>query len=141
MSQAYSNDDCSRGPVSTMPGHVCVAADGAKCMDHDDRAATHRVQGETDSFGCEYLHFCAECFDKYKAEVAAAREQEANTERRCDWCAKMAKGVRLARDYDEGSAGPLYDVCPACLVRQSIAAEEEMEAMEANDPYHDDWSD
>lgn len=41
------------------------------CDDHPDRPATHRVQGETDSFGCEYIDWCQECHDKYLAEREA----------------------------------------------------------------------
>ncbi len=51
--------DVSSGPVSTMPGHRQGSPSGVAC-DHDGclRDATVRVQGETDSFGAEYLDFC-----------------------------------------------------------------------------------
>jgi len=35
------------------------------CDDHQDRPATHRIQGETDSFGCEYIDWCDECYTNY----------------------------------------------------------------------------
>jgi len=76
------------------------------CDDHPDVPAVARVQGETDSFGCEMYDVCQVCLDEiksYKPEPAA-----------CDWCGKVAK-LSPQRDYDEGMCGRVYDVCSPCI--------------------------
>ena len=62
--------DISSSRVSTRSGSHHKVPEGATCDDHPDRPATHRVQGETDSFGCEYIDWCQECHDKYLAYLA-----------------------------------------------------------------------
>lgn len=98
------------GPVRTLPGASLDLPDGAMCDDHPDRKAVANIQGETDSFGCETHYCCEECLADLRAERAAQREEI----RRCDWCKRDAKDLRPTRDIDEGMAGPVYDVCPAC---------------------------
>lgn len=58
--------DISSGRVMTRTGSHHKVPAGATCDDHPDRPAVHRVQGETDSFGCEYIDWCQECYDKYQ---------------------------------------------------------------------------
>lgn len=113
------------GPISTLPGaHHSVPA-GVMCDEHADRPATHRVQGETDSFGAELNDMCDECHAAYKREMAeTATERATGT---CDWCGRSATDLRPRRDYEEGSYGRLYDVCGACIRRQNEEAEEELE--------------
>ncbi len=57
--------DCSASRVSTRTGSHHKVPKGMMCDDHQDRPATHRVQGETDSFGCEYIDWCDECYEGY----------------------------------------------------------------------------
>ncbi|TKI01529.1 hypothetical protein FCN80_26365, partial [Martelella alba] len=64
--------DISNGPVSTLPGQFSGVPAGVKCDEHHDRDAVKRVQGETDSFGCEYYDMCQECLDKYRQEIKEA---------------------------------------------------------------------
>ena len=59
--------DCSMSRVFTRSGSHHKVPAGTMCDDHQDRPATHRIQGETDSFGCEYIDWCDECYDKYLA--------------------------------------------------------------------------
>ncbi|VWB08175.1 hypothetical protein [Burkholderia lata] len=113
------------GPISTLPGaHHSVPA-GAMCDDHPDRPATHRVQGETDSFGSELNDMCDECYAEYKAAMAETAAERATG--RCDWCDRHATDLRSARDYDEGSYGRVYDVCAACRKRQNDDLQEELD--------------
>ena len=56
--------DISTSRVPTRTGSLHKVPKGAMCDDHTDRPATRRVQGETDSFGCEYIDMCDECHDK-----------------------------------------------------------------------------
>ena len=46
------------GRISTLPGSGHKVPDGTMCDNHPDRLATHRVQGETDSFGSEMNDMC-----------------------------------------------------------------------------------
>jgi hypothetical protein len=109
------------GPISTLPGaHYSVPA-GAMCDDHPDRPATHRVQGETDSFGCELIDMCDECHSEWKAYRDTPQGGV------CDWCGKHADKLRPRRDYDEGMCGRVYDVCVPCITRANQEAEEDLE--------------
>lgn len=105
------------GPISTLPGTRYALPDGATCDQHPDRPAVARVQGETDSFGCEMTDLCAECL---REERSAEPHVGA-----CDWC--KAENVKLGprRDADEGMYGPVYYVCKPCADRdeQCLRAE------------------
>lgn len=103
----------SNGPVRTMPGSASSVEPGTMCDQHPDRPAVFRIQGETDSFGCEYFFVCQECKD----EVDDARDAARQEERYCGGCNSMKKDVHPVRDYDEGTSGPLYYRCPACCVK------------------------
>lgn len=130
--------NCSHGPVSTMPGSIHKVPSGQTCDKHTDRMATFRVQGETDSFGAEYVDMCDEC----KAEFQAAKE-ELNPGY-CQWCGKHADDRKPTRDYDEGMSGPVYDVCQPCRQAASDRAHAELEEMRAECPILDnldDWDD
>jgi len=61
-----NNDDASRGPVSTLPGNTIKISGSRHCDCHPWRLAEYRVQGETDSFGCEYTYSCQMCHDLEK---------------------------------------------------------------------------
>ena len=120
--------ECSNCPVSTLPGTVMSMPidPGTKCMGdnmHCDAPATIVMQGETDSFGCEYLHFCQACYDQGKAAMRAYREQPA----RCDWCHQMKPNLSSRRDPDEGMAGPVYDVCPDCIKAENAKLQAELD--------------
>ena len=129
------NEDlhCSHGPVSTMPGSSHHLPEGTRCDRHDDRPAVTRMQGETDSFGCEYVCMCQECLDEYRAHMEAER----NAEHCCDWCKALKTNVRPYRDMDEGSAGPLYQVCGDCRAKDQQRFAEELD----DEPYSydDGW--
>ena len=132
----------SQGPVSTLPGHYLNVPEGTMCDNHPDRIAIRRVQGETDSFGCEAEDMCQECFD---AEIASRYEpcpachgnrgefpdlytcpvcmNEGKIRRRnmgnCDWCKSTNVEVRPHRDFEEGRAGRVYDVCNECIRKEN----------------------
>ena len=127
----------SRGRVSTMPGSVHELPEGTKCDSHEDRLAVKRIQGETDSFGCEYVMLCQECLDAYHK----FREEERNTPRYCDWCKQQKLHVSPHRDVDEGMAGPVYNVCREC---KHAEAELFAKEYEENHPFGNDdfdWAD
>ena len=100
------------GPVSTLPGSRRPATEGMMCDQHPDRPAVRRVQGETDSFGAEYLDLCQECLDEVAKHDAESRTG------RCDWCGQHATDLRPRRDFEEGMSGRVYDVCGACVKRE-----------------------
>ena len=96
-----------------LPGSTKRLTDSSYICDiHEDRPATYQVQGETDSFGCEYLYMCDGCYTAYRDE-----RYETWAEQACQRCG--TKGVRPFRDYDEGMHGPVYYLCKKCI-SQSI---------------------
>lgn len=107
--------DHSTGPVSTRPGHTISLPVGAgvNCDDCDNKgtptAATVRVQGETDSMGCEYSFYCTPCHNKRE------EEESRPVVGTCEWCKKGERHLHQERDLDgEGSYGPLYWICMDC---------------------------
>src|SRR5579862_9487643 len=98
------------GPISTLPGHRRDVPEGTMCDCHPDRLAVARVQGETDSFGCEMIDMCEDCVAAYREECRT--EDSSGT---CDWCRQEAEKRFYRRDIDEGSFGPVYQVCRACV--------------------------
>lgn len=112
--------DVSRGGVSTMPGSSSSVPAGTMCDDHEDRPAVRRIQGETDSFGCEYLDLCQECVDKLRAA-------EATIEGTCDYCKTHTVGLLHHRDWEEGSSGPVYRICRPCKTRSNEALANEFD--------------
>jgi hypothetical protein len=102
------------GPISTLQGSQHRIPDGMMCDDHPDRPAVARIQGETDSFGSEMHDCCQECIDEMKQ---AAKESRTG---RCEWCCTEQTDIRPRRDFEEGMAGRVYDVCGGC-VRAEIA--------------------
>lgn len=123
--------DCSHGPVTTMPGAQSTPPAGARCDTHDDRPAVRRVQGETDSFGCEWLDLCAECVAEFAEHARQGRSG------RCAWCKCNADDLRPRRDYDEGMAGPVYEVCDECVRKDNERARAELAEYE-DDYWPDD---
>lgn len=128
------------GPISTLPGRSHAVPEGMTCDQHPDRPAIARIQGETDSFGCEMIDMCQECSDCYRAYL---KSDEAKEDRKgnCDWCRHFADDLREARDYEEGMCGPVYRVCGACIrrVNEEAAAElDYFDDMDFTGP-DDDW--
>jgi hypothetical protein len=99
------------GPISSLPGSRHDPPEGTKCDQHPDRPAVVRMQGETDSFGCEMYDLCAECAAEWKREAA---EPDLGC---CDWCEADNVARSPQRDFDEGMHGPVYYVCKSCRDR------------------------
>ncbi|MDK8874721.1 MULTISPECIES: hypothetical protein [Paracoccus] len=112
------------GPISTLPGSNHAVPPGTMCDEHPDRPAVARIQGETDSFGCEMIDCCAECRDAMAVEAATGREGA------CDWCDTLASDLRPHRDFEEGMTGRVYQVCGACREREAARMAAEMEGWE-----------
>lgn len=115
------SDYCSNGPVSTLPGHSSLAEGSEQC-EYCKAPAAKKIQTCTDSFGCEYALVC----DEHAAQVR--REMNAPRSFDCDWCKKETHGSPISiRDIDEGSCGPVYEVCSPCRDRYNKRLQEEME--------------
>jgi hypothetical protein len=125
----------SRGRVSTMPGSQHPIPDGTMCDDHPDRPAVTRIQGETDSMGCEYFCACQDCLDKFRSEKEALQGGS-----HLGPCSCGAQNVPLfaRRDYDEGSAGPLYYKCRSCTDKWDVAVLKENEEYGVYDDFNYD---
>lgn len=118
------------GPISSLPGASHDVPDGMTCDGHPDRPAVARIQGETDSFGCELHDMCQECLDEHRAYLRSDEAQE-DRKGQCEWCKGFATDLRDARDYEEGMCGRVYRVCGACIKRVNDEAARELEAMES----------
>lgn len=120
-------EGCSSGPTRSLPGQAAIAENLVICDDHPDRLAVKRVVGEVDSFGCEYMHMCQQCYDEFKAHESAA-----DTSGKCDWCKSHKQALTPHRDFEEGSCGRVYDVCGDCIddERKRIEEENRMNDME-----------
>lgn len=129
------------GPISTLPGTSRDPPDGQMCDNHPDQPAIARIQGETDSFGCEMEDLCQQCLDEQRAyrcsEAGQAEELEWRTGA-CEWCKNHVTDLRDARDYEEGMNGRVYRVCGACIKRVNDEAEAELRAYGDYDDYDDD---
>ncbi len=112
--------DISNGPVSSLPGHIKSAPLNAKCDEHPERDSFRRVQGETDSFGCEYLDMCQECYTAYIEEAKSA-----DYSGRCDWCKKDTDHLYPHRDIEEGSSSRVYEVCRPCINKERQSWQDE----------------
>ena len=124
------------GPNSYLPGQGITPVQGMMCDEHPDRPATHRVVGETDSFGSELHDMCDECYTSYKNRDRT--EERTGT---CDWCKQHATDLSQMRDPDEGMAGPVYNVCGCCRKKHNERMAEEYAQMD-NDPFFwDDFDD
>ena len=97
------------GPISTLPGSKHSVPKGQAC-DVCGKPAVIRIQGETDSMGCEMSDYCLAC--GVKAERYSALSGQ------CDWCHVEAEVLLPIRDYEEGMRGPVYYVCQSCKRRK-----------------------
>ncbi|WP_395495597.1 hypothetical protein [Acetobacter sp. KSO5] len=115
--------------MSNLPGSRHSVPKNAKCDIHADRNAVANIQGETDSFGAEYILMCQECYDEYKQE---SRKPDISD---CNWCEAKQIAVKPRRDYEEGMSGPVYYVCQSCIDRDNARIAEELND---RDSYHGD---
>lgn len=118
--------------TAPLPGHVRLIRAGDECpcqYDECKEAATHEYLTEADSMGEEWLPLCSSHLEQFKKDVAEAGDVIAT----CDWC--KAEGVAVApfRDFEEGSHGPVYDVCEVCRGKSIDRANDF-----ANEPTDDD---
>jgi len=112
------------GPISTLPGAHHAVPEGMECDYHPGTPATVRIQGETDSFGCEMEDLCDDCAKMRRKQMAEDRAEARRG--KCEWCKSDATDLRDARDYDEGMYGPVYRVCGSCIRRRDEAIRKEL---------------
>lgn len=96
-----------------MPGDVSrqSAYDTEHCDEHPDRKALFRLTGETDSMGSEFHYQCQECNDRHKEAVKNAPP----TIGTCEWCNTQDTKLDFHRDWEEGTSGPVYQLCKSCI--------------------------
>jgi len=111
--------------TTTLPGSLRAVPAGQRCDDCADKPATHRLQGETNSFGAEWADLCDECYTRERERL---RKDRAGA---CDWCTKYTDALIATRDYDEGLHGDTYRVCPHCYDKQDKALQEELDFYES----------
>lgn len=122
----------SNGPVSTMPGRRWEHAQINPCENSGEEdgcaegtKANWTIQGETDSFGCEYFYLCNCCEEKRQAELKKEDEPKNGF---CTFHRGPGTDIRPRRDVlGEGSSGPVYDMCAECRAALQKDADEEAE--------------
>lgn len=93
-----------------LPGVVSkLTSEESEVCEYQDckQNAAWKIQGETDSMGCEYNHYCEEHFAKIRNEPVS---DELET---CDGCGQMSF-LKPTRDWEEGNNGPVYYWCANC---------------------------
>lgn len=123
------------GRCSSLPGACHPVPAGTACDEHPERIAKYRVQGETDSFGAELHDMCEECYQQHRAAEIFYREKQKHGI--CEWCSSASDDLRQTRDYEEGSCGPIYMVCRACIKRRDEEARQELEDLDDLGDYDD----
>ena len=117
---------------------------GYGCYCHEEIHGDTQVEAvtalitESDSFGSEYFPMCQECKDTYILERDKARkEEDENPTGFCDWCKASNVRVYPQRDWEEGSHGPVYDVCSPCSRKYQENLAKENAQYEEEDDYDD----
>lgn len=110
------------GPISTLSGSSHAVPKGTMCDEHPGLVAAHRIQGETDSMGCEMIDMCEFCYQEHLNHV-----KNADTSGTCDWCKEHKPKLRDRRDYEEGMCGRVYQVCDSCVAEENARLDEELD--------------
>ena len=115
--------------TSKLPGQEIALDSGDVCdtEGHQNIAAVKRIVGETDSMGSESICFCQPCWDAYKDEP---KEPLTGV---CDWCQTDSAKLRNMRDFEEGAAGPVYQVCDECARKHNDALDELQDSVDDDD--------
>lgn len=95
-----------------LPGQIRKVSESSSVIcetENCQHKATHQLCTESDSFGDELEHYCAEHIEAVRKEMEEAPE----VEEECNWCHKVAV-LSPHRDWEEGTGGPCYDLCSAC---------------------------
>ena len=124
------------GGVSSLPGAIRNPPQGQVCDEHPQRLAVSRIQGETDSMGCEEIDMCQSCFDVWKAYRSSDQAVE-DSKGSCERCRAFAP-LFNKRDWEEGSSGRLYQICAGCVTLWNKQEREEFADEDArNDDFYD----
>lgn len=126
--------DVISGGVSTLPGAKWKLPPGTMCDDHPDRPAVARIQGETDSMGCELNDLCQECAD------AVRKYNETPRDGYCEVHKGEGKNLKPRRDSEEGMCGRLYDTCEDCRRKESERLNAELAELDKERGDYIDWN-
>jgi hypothetical protein len=110
--------------MTNLPGSIRRISPGEHTCEHRGCTllATHSLQGETDSFGAEYRYYCTAHIENERQRLSKASRVGT-----CDWCKGHATDLRPHRDFEEGSNGPVYEVCGDCVRKQIAEVQDELE--------------
>lgn len=106
--------------MRNLPGSSHSVPENTKCDIHAERHAVANIQGETDSFGAEYILMCQECYNEYKEETKNPHISD------CDWCEAKQTATWPRRDYEEGMSGRVYYLCQTCIDRDNAKISNEL---------------
>jgi protein-arginine kinase activator protein McsA len=113
-----------------LPGNV-VGLDQPRQCERCEKPATVRLCTESDSFGDELTPMCDNCLKEYQSQPPL--------EGYCDWCKKTAV-LSPMRDIDEGSHGPVYQVCQPCRNDYNAALDEEFDELDRRRAERESWT-
>ena len=99
------------GPIRSLPGHKHVCPADMICDECGVEKASIRIQGETDSFGCEMHDYCEMCYSEIQKSIEESKTMDPDFGKDvCDHCHKLTL-CNPARDPEEGSTGAIYYLC------------------------------
>ena len=102
------------GPIRSLPGHKHVCPADMICDECGVEKANIRIQGETDSFGCEMHDYCEMCYSEIQKSIEESKTMDPDFGKDvCDHCHKHTF-CNPARDPEEGSTGAIYYLCVDC---------------------------
>jgi hypothetical protein len=142
--------EVSNGRIDGLPGRSRreMIDDADMCSKHPKRKSVFCIQGETDSFGAEFVHMCLRCKGRH---LAWKRENPDGPLGMCESCHAMDVPVLPWRDPEEGQAGPVYYQCAGCRTARHAREREYIEQDMRDHPEDydystwgrasDDWSD
>lgn len=99
--------------MGVLPGQLRKLTDSREACSYCGVPATHELIGEVDGFGHESTPYCEKHGVMQKEEHTKSREVTT-----CAWCKTIGVETSPHRDFEEGSNGPLYDVCDGCRSRE-----------------------
>lgn len=104
-----------------------------------ENEGTHRVAGEQDSFGTEWLYFCDSDYEEFLKEMHAYRLAQRTGP--CEWCKKEVTDRFEFRGFDSDGPWDKQWVCGPCRVKDGEALQEELDYLDSVNSRYDSYSD
>lgn len=93
-----------------------------------NKIATHRVAGEMDSFGTEWLYFCDSDYKEFQQEMRKHNDEMRSGP--CQWCKKQVTDRSLFQGMDADGPWDKQWVCGPCRQKDRDALNEELDYLD-----------